>query len=311
MSSNRTIVPPSLAAPGIAAFGFVVMSLLALVRLDQTHSLSAQPVSQPVSQPPIEAGAADAWLAARAERPMNPADPAWQDLSHHPGVVGAWPSALPSRPFRPAEAWALALFSLDAAWLDMTAKEAGLDMGLTGVLSQPSHLSAVAEGCPHVPASLLPLCDPSAREAARAALDTTLAAQLGSDDPVVAGFAMNAICTMGGPRGVAIGSAARDGVAAGPERRLQRIRGVVARACSLDEAAAIAELEAALDGDWELALVAATELARLEATGSAPAMDRLAARLGSNGDAVLVRYAAAVARGRGAEFADAVDGAGL
>lgn len=304
--------PPRSPALPVAAAAFLVVAGLALVRLHRGYGLPAQPEPPPTGQPPVQSEAADAWLHARADRPMNPADPAWLDLSHHPGVVGTWQYSLPERAHSPAEAWAMALFGPDPAWLDMTATDAGLDMGLTAVLLQSDAEKAVIEGCPSLPAALMPLCDASTRATAADALDATLVRQLGSDDVMVADFALDAVCMLGGSRGVAIGTAARDGRAPGRDPRLQRLRGHVARACSLDEAAAVTELQALLEADWEVALVAATELARLEAASAVPALERLADRLGaSSGDAVLVRYAAAVARGEGDRFADGVDGAGL
>ena len=262
------------------------------------------------STPPLSAEAAAPWLAELSARtPRDPMQPAWRSMVDHPEVVMAWRDDLLHAAPGPTEAWALAVFGHDPAWLRHLADHARLPVDLAAVLLRPEATEAVASACPIEEPSLTPLCGEVAAEQRR--LDAALASWLGSADPTMRLWSLEAACAGGPTRAAAIADLVEDGVVGVEPPEVAPGLALLVRGCGLAPTEAVRVLEGALPGDRDRALVAAAELARLGDPAVAPALDALAARWGGTGDGAMAAYAAAVSRGEGATVAAGVAGDGV
>ena len=209
----------------------------------------------------------------------------------------------------PTAAWALAVFGHDPAWLGHVAEQAGLPVDLAAVLLRPEATAAVASACPDLEPSLTPLCGELSAQQQR--LDGALASWLGSADPTMRLWSLEAACGVGPARAAAIADLLQGGgVGVEPPEQAPGLA-LLVRGCGLAPSEAVQALQEALPGERDRALVAAAELARLGDPAAAPALDALAARWQGTGDGAMAAYAAAVSRGEGASVADGVPGDGL
>ncbi len=278
------------------AGGVFLAAALLVVGLVGRARLAPPNTTEP--HPPLEARAAQAWLVDQAAS----RDPdRWSLLQGAPPVARWYRSAL-SPTGLPLDAliavsiarWPSAVRNGAASAADVTPHEAVL------LLDPPWADAAAEKACSEPSASRVPVLCGSARQAAEAAVDAWVAAQIRAGGPTNT-MLLDALPELG-VRGA---RAARNVLETGDDAA--RARALLALSWA-DPAGAPPTLIQALQEGPLARLVAAVELGRLGHTAADGALAKLQAALAGTGDAVLVAYARRLAE---RDLAPANPGEGL